>query len=111
METGKWLKEQLEGLELNLCKTELEYLLDISESVCDKEFAEEIVKDAKLNPKSFIECIQKRLQEDDEKEERVFISLKPFDEKNQKIFANSLKSALSKIERIQNQEIDELNHK
>ena len=107
METGKWLKEQLQGLELNLSKTESEYLLDISESVCDKEFAEEIVKDAKLNAKSFMKTFQKRLQQHDEKEERVSISLKPFDEKNQEIFANSLKSSLSKIniERIQNHSI------
>ena len=61
----------------------------------------------KLNAKSFMKTFQKRLQQDDEKEERVSISLKPFDEKNQEIFANSLKSSLSKIniERIQNHSI------
>eukprot|EP01080_Neovahlkampfia_damariscottae_P011225 gene11225-4047_t len=50
METGKWLKNQLQELQLDLNETELEYLLDISESVCDREFAEEILEDAKSNP-------------------------------------------------------------
>ena len=91
MESGKWLKEQLQKLELNLSESEYEYLLDISESVCDQEFAEEIVNDAKLNPKSFVKTFQERLQQNDEKEERVFISVTS-DEKSQKAFSDSLKN-------------------
>jgi hypothetical protein len=91
MDIGKELKEKLKKIDLNLNEPDLKYLLDVSESVCDSYFAEDILKKAQTDPK-FSENFKKRLEQSDEKEERFFISLKPFEEVDQKIFVNSLKS-------------------
>jgi hypothetical protein len=96
MEIGKDLKEKLKKIDLNLNEPDLKYLLDVSESVCDSDFAEEILKKAQTDPK-FSENFKKRLEQSDEKEERFFVSLKPFEEVEQKIFVNSLKSYVEKM--------------